>query len=303
MNDIPPLPWLRAFEAASRNGNFSTAADELGLTPAAVSHQLRSLEEHLGYQLFSRKKRPMELTTMGELYLPWVIKAFEILRLGTQDVFGTSQMRPLRIRCLPTFAQLWLLKQLPDFRARHPGVNVQLHMGTWASAIQSNQLDIEIRFGNGDWQGQHATLLARAPVVPVCHPNLQPKGETLETLRDSPLIEIIGVVDNWHQFFRQEDPAPLRQIPAINVDQSIAALELAVNGMGHALVSELFAYPYLQDGRLVHTLPLEKHTDQAIYVTCPEGPMSYDCQIFLDWIVERSSPMRQAFATWPISPA
>ena len=117
------------------------------------------------------------------------------------------------------------------------------------------------------------------------------------------MIEIIGVVDNWHQFFRQEDLAPLRQIPAINVDQSIAALELAVNGMGHALVSELFAYPYLQDGRLVHTLPLEKHTDQAIYVTCPEGPMSYDCQIFLDWIVERSSPMRQAFATWPISPA
>ena len=294
MNDIPPLPWLRAFEAASRNGNFSNAADELGLTPAAVSHQLRSLEEHLGYQLFSRKKRPMELTTMGELYLPWVIKAFEILRLGTRDVFGTSQMRPLRIRCLPTFAQLWLLKQLPDFRARYPGVNVQLHMGTWASAIQSNQLDIEIRFGNGDWQGQYATLLARAPVVPVCHPNLQSKGETLETLRDSPLIEIIGVADNWYQFFRQENLAPLRQIPAINVDQSIAALELAVNGMGHALVSELFAFPYLQDGRLVHSLPLEKHTDQAIYVTCPEGPMSYDCQIFLDWIVERSSPMRQA---------
>ena len=82
MNDIHPLPWLRAFEAASRNGNFSTAADELGLTPAAVSHQLRSLEEHLGYQLFSRKKRPMELTTMGELYLPWVIKAFEIIKIG-----------------------------------------------------------------------------------------------------------------------------------------------------------------------------------------------------------------------------
>ena len=231
---------------------------------------------------------------MGELYLPWVIKAFEILRLGTRDVFGTSQMRPLRIRCLPTFAQLWLLKQLPDFRARYPGVNVQLHMGTWASAIQSNQLDIEIRFGNGDWQGQHATLLARAPVVPVCHPNLQPKGESLEALRDSPLIEIIGVADNWYQFFRQENLAPLRQIPAINVDQSIAALELAVNGMGHAVVSELFAFPYLQDGRLVHSLPLKKHTDQAIYVTCPEGPMSYDCQIFLDWIVERSSPMRQA---------
>lgn len=293
VNDIPPLPWLRAFEAASRNGNFSSAGNELGLTPAAVSHQVRSLEEHLGYQLFSREKRPMELTTMGELYLPWVIKAFEALRIGTRDVFGKRDTRPVRIRCLPTFAQLWLLKQLPDFRARYPEVNVQLHVGTWASAIQSNQLDIEIRFGDEDWPGQQATLLSRDPVLPVCRPDLKPGVGTLDALRDSPLIEIIGVADSWHQFFRQENLPPPTQAPALSVDQSIAALELAAIGMGHALVSGFFAAPYLQDGRLVRSLELEKHTDQAIYVTCPEGPVSYGCQMFLDWIVERSSPMRE----------
>ena len=292
MNNMPPLPWLRAFEAASRNGNFSSAGDELGLTPAAVSHQVRSLEEYLGYQLFSRKKRPMELTAMGELYLPWVIKAFETLRLGTRDVFGTRDTRPVRIRCLPTFAQVWLLKQLPDFRARYPEFNMQLHMGTWASAIQSNQLDIEIRFGNGDWPGQQATLLGRHPVVPVCHPDLQPTGGTLNALRDSSLIEIIGVADNWQQFFRQENLHPPAQTSALRVDQSIAALELAAHGMGHALVSELFSAPYLQDGRLVRSSHLEKHTDQAIYVTRPEGPISYGCHVFLDWVVETSSEMR-----------
>lgn len=293
MNDIPSLPWLRAFEAASRNGNFSSAGEELGLTPAAISHQVRSLEEHLGYQLFSREKRPMELTAMGELYLPWVIKAFETLRLGTRDVFGTTDTRPVRIRCLPTFAQVWLLQQLPDFRTRYPEVNMQLHMGTWASAIQSNQLDIEIRFGNGEWPGQRATLLSRHPVVPVCHPDLRPTCGTLDELRDSSLIEIIGVADNWHQFFRQEKLRPPAQTPALSVDQSVAALELAARGMGHALVSAVFAAPYLQDGRLVRSLPLEKHTDQAIYVTCPEGPVSYGCQVFLDWLVEASFPIRQ----------
>lgn len=293
MNDIPPLPWLRAFEAASRNGNFSSAGDELGLTPAAVSHQVRSLEENLGYGLFSREKRPMELTAMGELYLPWVIKAFETLRLGTRDVFGTRDARPVRVRCLPTFAQVWLLKQLPDFRTRYPEVNMQLHMGTWASAIQSNQLDIEIRFGNGEWPGQRATLLSRHPVIPVCHPDLQPTGGTLDALRDSPLIEIIGVADNWHHFFRQENLLPPEQIPVLSVDQSIAALELATHGMGHALVSAVFAEPYLQDGRLVRSLPFEKRTDQAIYVTCPEGTVSYGSQVFIDWVVEQSSPMRQ----------
>jgi len=293
MNDMPPLPWLRAFEAAARNGNFSSAGIELGLTPAAISHQVRSLEEHVGYQLFSRKKRPMELTTLGELYLPWVIKAFETLRLGTRDVFGTTYKHPVRIRCLATFAQLWLLKQLPDFRTRYPEINVQLHTGTSANAIQSTQLDIEIRFGDGNWPGQQATLLSRDPVFPVCHPDLRPRRDTLDALRDSPLIEIIGVADNWHQFFRQENLEPPAQEPALSVDQSISALELAAIGMGHALVSGFFALPYLQDGCLVRSLSAEMQSDHAIYVTCPVGPVSYEGQMFLDWIVERSSPMRQ----------
>jgi LysR family glycine cleavage system transcriptional activator len=294
MNDIPPLSWLRAFEAASRNGNFSSASDELGLTPAAISHQVRSLEDHLGYQLFSRQKRPMELTAMGELYLPWILKAFETLRLGTRDVFGTKSNRPVRIRCLPTFTQLWLLKQLPDFRTRYPNVNLQLHMGTWSSAIQSSQLDIEIRFGDGDWPGQRATLLSRDPVLPVCHPALRPAGVTLDALRDAPLIEIIGAADSWYRFFRQENLPPPAQAPALSVDQSIAALELAAIGMGHALISGFFAEPYLQDGRLVRSLDLEKYSEHAIYVTCPDGPVSYGSKMFIDWIIERSFPMRQA---------
>ena len=293
MSDIPPLQWLRAFEAASRNGNFASAADELCLTPAAISHQVRSLEEHLGYQLFSRRKRPMELTTMGQLYLPWVIKSFETLRLGTRDVFGARDTRPVRIRCLPTFAQLWLLKELPDFRARFPQIKLQLHMGTWASAVQSDQLDVEIRFGDGDWPGLRSILISRDPVVPVCHPNLQlAQGETLLALKDSPLIEIIGVADTWHQFFLQENLSPPTQGAALNVDQSIAALEMAASGLGHALVSGLFAAPYLDDGRLVPSLALELHTDHAIYATCPKGPVSYGCQVFLDWLVAQSSFMR-----------
>lgn len=107
------------------------------------------------------------------------------------------------------------------------------------------------------------------------------------------MIEIIGVADNWHHFFRQENLRPPAQTPALSVDQSIAALELAANGMGHALVSALFAAPYLQDGRLVRSLDLEKHSEHAIYVTCQEGPLGYGSQMFLDWIIKRSFPMRQ----------
>lgn len=294
MSDIPPLPWLRAFEAASRNGNFSSAGEELGLTPAAISHQVRSLEDHLGYPLFSRQTRPMELTMMGELYLPWVIKAFETLRMGTHDVFGARQTQPVRIRCLPTFAQAWLLKRLPDFRARHPEINLQLHVGTWASAIQSDQLDIEIRFGDGNWAGQRATLLSHDPVLPLCHPDQRPKNDTLDALRDAPLIEIIGVADNWRQFFRQENLTPPTRLSPITVDQSSAALEIAANGLGYALVSGCFAAPYLQNGRLVRALTRELKTDHAIYATRAAGQISYECQIFHDWLVDHSSPLRPA---------
>ena len=285
MNDLPPLTWLRAFEASARHRNFTAAAEALGLTPAAISYQVRALEEHLGYPLFSRKKRPMELTTMGQLYLPWVIKSFDVIRQGTTDVFGVRETRPVRIRCLPSFALIWLMQRLPQFREQYPEVKLQLHIGTWASAIDTDQLDIELRFGDGDWPGHQAHFLQWDPILPLCRPDLRPANGSMEELAKAPLIEIIGVADNWRQFFRQENVEFPAQTPALQADQSIAALEMASLGLGHALVSRFFAEPYLADGRLIQSVPLEKRSERALYMTCPEGPVSFGSQAFQDWIL------------------
>ncbi len=282
---MPPLPWLRAFESAARHGNFSLAAEELGLTPAAVSYQVRALEAHLGYTLFLRKKRPMVLTTMGALYQPWVARAFALVAQGTNDVFGARSARPVRLRCPQSFALAWLVPRLPDFQDRHPEVVVQLHMGTWASTIARDMLDLDIVFGDGTWREGTSELLCRAPIVPVCHPDLAAGCQSVTDLAAAPLIEIIGVVDSWRQFFVQEEVPPPARLPRLQVDQTVAALDLAALGLGHALVFTLYAAPFLRDGRVVRSLPIEKRTEQALYLLTPEAAMDRDCALFRDWLI------------------
>ncbi|MCV6584231.1 MAG: LysR substrate-binding domain-containing protein [Marinibacterium sp.] len=283
--NIPPMPWLRAFEASARHLNFSIAADELGLTPAAVSYQVRALEDELGYRLFLRKKRPMELTTMGALYLPWVTRAFALLGQGTSDVFGPRMVRPVRIRCLQSLVHLWLGPRLPDFRARHPDVVLQLHMASWASTLDRDQLDLDIRYGDGRWPDRDVHLLCRDPIFPVCHPDLARPGLTVDGLAAAPLIEIIGVADTWRQFFVQEGVAPPDTGPGLQADQSLAALEFAALGMGHALVLKLFADPYLRDGRLVRSLPVDKRSEQGLYLLSARDGLAPEAALFRDWLI------------------
>lgn len=284
--DIPPLPWLRAFDAAARHRNFSLAADELALTPAAVSYQVRSLEERLGYPLFLRKKRPMELTTMGQLYVPWVQRAFALLGQGTRDVFGPRQSRPVRFRCLQSWAYCWLMPRLPTFRRTHPEITLQIHMGSWAGTLDAEQLDLDVRFGDGQWPGVQSIPLCKDPIVPLCHPDLYRNDMTPEQLAQQDLIEIIGVSDTWQQYFLQENVPQPQNPPQLQADQSNAALEMAALGLGHVLVLRTFAEPYLADGRLVPSLKGEKKSDQMLYLVQSKEVIDPDCQRFKDWLLD-----------------
>ena len=289
--DMPPLAWLRAFEASARHLNFSRAAEELALTPAAVSYQVRSLEDTLGYPLFLRNKRPMELTTMGQLYLPWVTRGFGILGQGTRDVFGQRNTRPVRIRCLQSFAILWLIPNLPAFRKAHPDIALQLHMGSWSSTLDADQLDIDIRFGEGRWGDHTGILLRKDPIVPVCHPDLRPAEPRLDALLDQPLIEIIGVTDTWHRFFQQEGLTPPASPAGLHADQSVAALDLAAQGLGHVLTFGFFADPYFREGRLIRSVPAEKRSKNGLYLLATDDPANSGSRIFADWLLARFQDM------------
>ena len=288
--NLPPLPWLRAFEAAARLGNFTLAAEELALTPAAISHQVRSLEERLGYPLFLRRNRSLVLTRLGEAYLPALRSAFADLSLATTDVFGRGQQASLRVRCLQTFAQAWLLPRLPRFRATHPEIRLQLHTASWAGTVESEQLDLDILYGDGTWNGAEVEPLIQGKVLPLSAPALAMGVNDLASLAKAPLIEITGVSESWSRFFhRQGWHAPLPP-PAMVVDQSSVALELAAQGAGHTLVFDAFAQRYLAEGSLAVSIPAAYQSDQGMYLMRAGGRQtSTDLEKLLAWLRTEAS--------------
>lgn len=287
---LPPLSWLRAFEAAARLGNFTRAADELLITPAAVSYQVRQLEQKLGYPLFDRVHRELVLTRLGQTYLPSVEKAFSDLSIATVSVFGERDRKPVRFRCLNSFSHLWMIPRLAAFQEAFPGIELQMMSASWAETLNPDLFDIDIRFGDGSWTDGRVEFLLNDPIVPVCLPDLVigPNENDLVALARAPRLDIMGVLDTWESFFRYfGHPVPQRN--GLQVDQTLSALELAALGHGHALVLETLAQPYLDGGRLVPSCGRKIKSRHSYYLVTsgPREGLGPDAQIFCDWMIEQ----------------
>ena len=169
---LPPLNWLRAFEAAARYNNFTAAAKELSLTSAAVSHQVRSLEQHLDLQLFERLPRSLRLTDKGRAYLPSVRKAFEDLSASTIGLFGSKNKQSIRVRCTAALSVLWLAPRLKHFQDLYPEIDIRLYTAIWTEALSNDDIDIDIRFGDGNWAGFNALKILHDPSIIVATPEV-----------------------------------------------------------------------------------------------------------------------------------
>lgn len=286
--NLPPLTWLRAFEAAARLGNFTRAAEELLITPAAVSYQVRQLEQLLGYPLFDRVHRELALTRLGQTYLPTVEKAFSDLSIATVSVFGERERQPVRFRCLNSFGQLWMIPRISAFQKAHPGVDLQMISASWAETLSPELFDIDIRFGDGSWTDGAVEFLLNDPIIPVCHPGLAlPDGtRDVVALAGAPRLDIMGVVDTWESFFRDFGHAvPKRN--GLQVDQTLSALELAALGHGHALVLETLAQPYLDSGRLIRSTAKQLKSRHSYYLVTngPRQALAPDAQLFCGWMI------------------
>ena len=156
--DLPPLDWLRVFEAAGRNGSFTAAAEEFGSTQAAVSQRIRNLETWLGRQLFVRSARGVALTVEGESYLPLVQDALAALRQGTEDLFASTP-RELRIGGLDSHLTGLLLPRIGGFLADRPGLRLVTDTVPKRSDFSEDSADLQLRFGTGKWPGRSARLL------------------------------------------------------------------------------------------------------------------------------------------------
>jgi LysR family glycine cleavage system transcriptional activator len=291
---LPPLAWLRAFEAAARHESFTLAASELSLTQAAVSHQVRSLERHFGVTLFERLPRSLRLTEKGAAYLPPLRNSFDELAAATAGLFGPVGKRTLTLRVPISFMALWLAPRLKRFNRQWPDISLRISTVVWAPAASEDLADIDIRFGDGNWPGFQSTILFRQPAVPVCAPDLVEGEDDIARLKTllarAPLIHVTGYENLWQRLVK---PLGLSLLPSagMNIDTTISALEMAAAGVGPAIIQLNLAEPYLKTGRLVRPVDMAIPIEESHYIVLPEGQKRQKAEaiLFRDWLFKEAA--------------
>lgn len=285
--DLPPLTWLRAFEAAARTLSFTNAGAELNLTQAAVSKHVKALELYLHQPLFIRRPRSLELTKSGEAYLPKVQDALERLATGTREVFGRRQSPALTLRCAVSFAVNWLAQRLPAFLDVHPEVQVRVISSVWNEPFDKDAFDLDIQYGTGDWPGFLRTRLTRDTITPLCAPDL-PQRKALHSpsdLRHHRLLHVMGYQEGWGVWLNAARARGVDPGQGLHLDTSLTALRIAAEGGGIALGRSSLAADYLAAGRLIAPFSLSVPIDEAFYLlesqTRPLHPFR---DMFAEWI-------------------
>ena len=288
---IPPLTALRAFEAAGRHLSFTKAADELHVTQAAVSHQVKSLEEHLGLRLFRRLNRTLLLTDAGQLYLPPLTDAFECIDRATHRLRRQLDRARLTVSVLPSFAAGWLVPRLGRFRQRCPDVDLRIDPTAALTDFRRGDVDLGIRYGRGRYPGLRADWLMREEFYPVCSPRLL---EGTVPLRDPAdlvhhtLLHDEATVD-WRTWLLAAGVEGVDAERGITVTDSSMLLRAAIAGQGVALARSVLADDEIASGRLVRPFDVDVPAEFAYYLAYPEESAGRtDVAAFREWILEEA---------------
>lgn len=282
MHDLPPLHTLPAFEAAARLGSFLAAAEALHLTPSAISHRIKQLEEHLGQPLFERRHRAVVLTAAGRRYLAVVREA--LLRLDEASaVLRAPRRERLRISAAPALGSKWLVARVAEYQQDHPDLEFTLGTATGLGPLLNGEADIGLRYGEEEWPGLLAWKLFEERVFPVCSPAL---AAGLQTPADLDGVRLLRhPLLSWSRWFAA---AGLRRPEPANgptYEDALLMLEAAVAGHGVALMAATLAQPYLDEGRLVRPFA-EDCPDRSFYIVAPpavqEKPAIMD---FIRWLL------------------
>jgi DNA-binding transcriptional LysR family regulator len=261
LQDVP-LSYLRVFEAAGRTGSFRAAAAALNLTPSAVSHSIRKLEQVLGLPLFERDTRHSCLSYEGEVLMRHVSRAFDDLRRG-MEVVSSRGPKLLRLHCAPSFAAQWLTPRLADFLKQHPSIDVRLAAGTDYTRFNSDEFDADIVYGPPRGEGLIIVPLGDETITPICTPDLAAAITSPSDLFNQVLIQSDSKQIQWTDWFAANGliaPPP----NGSRFDRSFLAIAMAAQGLGVALESTRLAERELVSGRLV--MPLEQTSIPVRYV-------------------------------------
>ncbi|EOD9419974.1 LysR substrate-binding domain-containing protein [Vibrio campbellii] len=287
MQNLPPLNSLKAFEATARLQSFTKAAEELNVTRAAVSQQVKSLEAYLDATLFERNGAQLNLTQAAHEYLPVVSHVFQSLSAATQHLFSRQQQAQLTLHVAHSFCSQWLMPRLADFHRQHPKISFKV--STTANAMPSNSdiADVEIINGYGEWQSQQAIQLTRENWIVVASPgflHLNPVRDLADLIR-LPKLATGGYQETWQCWLEHQGYQGTSIKLTGEFEHSLLAIEAAVNQLGVLLVRDLLVEDHLQQGTLVKVgeWSMPSRGAHHMIIRDEEKPHVKD---FVDWIMQ-----------------
>jgi LysR family glycine cleavage system transcriptional activator len=290
---LPPLNALRAFEAAARHLSFTKAADELAVTPAAVSHQVKALEDLLGVVLFRRSKRGLLLTDEAQAVLPGIRDGFERLLGAVEQLGEVGKTGVLTVSLAPSFAVKWLLPRLDRFQIAHPEIDVRVAASNELVDFSVGDVDLAIRYGAGRYDGLTVEHLVGDTVYPVCSPDLLKGANALTApgrLRDHVLLHDDSTDDDetcptWQMWMKAAGLGDVDASRGPRFNQSSLVLEAAILGRGVALAKSTLADADVAAGRLVRPFDVSVPVNFAYYVVYPEAKAALPkVRLFHDWL-------------------
>lgn len=291
---LPPLNALRAFESAGRLESLTDAAAELNVTPAAVGHQVKALENYFEQSLFERRYRSIVLTEKGRLLLAGLTDGFDRLAESVDAFTVLEDRRALMITSCTSFASRWLVPRLDEFHSLHPDIDVRLDATQRLVDLRRDEFDLGIRFGPGEWEGLNADYLMDEEFIPVASPDLLSRkpvnepadlcGHTLLHRDDSP-----GPALDWASWLQAADVEGIDPERGIRYSIESMTIQAAVDGHGIALVSNVLVEADIKAGRLVRLFDLGLHVgpDVAYYLAYTPSRIRHPrVAAFRDWILK-----------------
>ncbi len=285
---LPPLNSLKSFEAAGRLLSFTAAARELNVTQAAVSHQIKVIEDYLGVALFERYPRRLALSEQGKALLPEVIEAFDRVSQAVAAINREQFSSTLNVRLAPSFAAKWLSPRLKYFWLQYPEIDLRLYHAHDPVDFEREEIDIAVTYGKGDWPGVIVDKLLSLDFFPVCSPAFLHNDKPLDDLANLRYYALLhdANYECWSDWLELAGIDDIEAKRGTVIDDTNVLIQAAMDGQGIALGSTTFVEDLLESGRLVKPFDLTLENEFAYYVVYPEAHLKNPTlRAFKDWLL------------------
>lgn len=300
LRHIPGLQAIKAFDAAARHLSFTRAAEELNVTPAAISHQIKELEDQIGVSLFQRTSRHMQLTRQGAILKPAIADALDVLTKALQKIRQSDNPKQIRVTASPSIAAKWLVPRLDRFLEAEPDADVRIDVSSSVLDFDRDDVDVAIRFGTGEHPGLQVDKLFQDVLFPVCSPALLEGHKPLKEPRDLLQFTLIhldyeaqgAVWPNWRMWMQAAGVRDFNDSRGLHFSQTSLAVQAAIDGHGVALGDSTLVADDLAAGRLVRpfALSLRSPTQFAYHLIMrrdtADRPM---VKAFRNWILAEAA--------------